>query len=140
MDIKASAAALAMAVGLASGASAFAADVSCRDVQAGGVSRVCRWRVSGGQTVNVFYGEPSKTPPLTPARDEIVSPPPSYAEPAAFYDSGYVYPYPYLLVDTRLHDRGGPPNLVRQPRNFRPMPTPLAVRPTFRSGGGGGRH
>jgi hypothetical protein len=104
-----SAALLGLVLGMAATAGAHAADATCRTVNNGAVSRVCRWPVGRGNTVDVYYGEPSNRPPPQPAPVQpSYPPPPVYYEPAAYSDYGYGwgYGYPFLPFATDFHDRG----------------------------------
>jgi hypothetical protein len=137
-----SAALLGLVLGMAATADVHAAagDATCRKVNNGAVSRVCRWHVGQGNTVDVYYGEPSNRAPAQPVPIQP-PPPPAYYAPAAYYDDGYGYGYgwgyPYLpfIADTRVRGRqlGPDPRLGGLPR----APGP---RMGFRGGFQGGFH
>jgi hypothetical protein len=136
-----SAALLGLVIGMAATADAHAAagDATCRNVNNGAVSRVCRWRVGPGKTVDVYYGEPSNRAPAQPVPMQPSYPPPPppvYYTPAAYYDDGYGYGYgyPYLPFFTdfrgRGHDLG--PDLRLGARH--PLGPQIGFRGGFRGG------
>ena len=116
-----------------------AADATCRDLDNGAVSRVCRWPVGSGNTVDVWYGVPSNRAAAQPVQPPPNYPPqPTYYEPAYYddwYGYGYGWGYPYLPVvtDSRAWRRqlGPDPRL----RAFRFVPGPqIGMRGGVRAG------
>jgi hypothetical protein len=146
MKPETSAALVGLVLGMAATADAktAAGDATCRNVNNGAVSRVCRWPVGQGNTVDVYYGEPSKRAPAPPVPPQpSYPPPPAYYEPAAYYDDGYGYGYgygwgyPYLpfITDSRVRGHHLGPDL--RLGNFHHG---LGPRIGFRGGSHGGFH